>query len=401
MPIYNYKARDYQGKRVRGTVEAANTREAVSLIRERQLFLTNLAEQRKSPVSLSFAKLQKISFSDIVNFTRQLSPMTTAGLQIQEALLLLKTQANNPAMSEMLTKISREIQAGGNMATSLGKFPRQFSKTYLALIKAGESSGKLDRVMERLADNLEKDLEFKNKVKNAMIYPVIIMMAMVAVFILLMVVVVPKLTEIYVDFGADLPLATRILQGISDLMVKFWWMMLGIGIIGLKIFQKWRQTDLGKRSWDGLTLRLPLLGQLQKQIILVDFTRTLSMLIGAGVHILDALNILVESMDNIHFQLALKEITKKVEKGFALGVLFSQFEVFPVILSQMVKVGEETGKLDESLLKVSVYFERESDYTVKGLTTAIEPIIMIVLGIGVAFIVFAIITPIYKLTTQF
>lgn len=401
MSIYYYTARDQSGRLQKGTVEAGSQKEAAGLIRDKGLLPITLTEPKKAPLRFALEHLAKISFGDIVNFTRQLSTMVLAGLQIQEAIALLKVQTTNSAMVKMLTGISREIQGGGNLASAVARYPRYFSITYIALVRAGESSGTLDQVLERLADNMEKDLEFRSKVKGAMIYPTIILLAMVAVFTILMIVVVPKLTALYVDFGAELPLATRILQFISDTLVKWWWIVLILAGIGFKIFRQWKRTDVGRRSWDGFILRLPLLGKLQQEILLVEFTRTLGLLTGAGVHILESLNILIDSLNNIHYQDALKEITKKVEKGMPMGQLFAQYPIFPPILAQMIKVGEETGKMDESLVKLSVYFERESDHVVKGLTTAIEPFIMIILGVGVGFIVFAIITPIYNLTSQF
>lgn len=401
MPVYNYAARDHQGKSVRGKVEANEAREASALIRERGLYLVTLTEVKSGSFTISLNFLSHVTFKDIVNFTRQLSTMSTAGLQIPEALSLLKTQSSNQAFNHMLGKIYRDIQGGGSLSTALIKYPKTFSRTYIALVKAGESSGTLDKVLIRLADNLEKDLNFRSKVRSALIYPAIIIIAMVVVFAILMIVVVPKLTELYVSFGQDLPLATRILQAVSDFSVKFWWIILIAGVFGGKAFQKWKNSFMGRHIWDAFLLRLPIMGELQKQIILVEFTRTLGLLVGAGVHILDALNILVDSITNIHFQEALKDITKKVEKGLPLGQLFSQYPLFPPILAQMVKVGEETGKMDESLIRLSAYFESESDQTVKGLTTAIEPLIMIILGLGVGFIVFAIITPIYNLTSSF
>lgn len=399
MAIYNYIARDNAGAKRRGTVEGASEKEAVVLIRERGLFLTqlNLKHEQLS----AFARFRYVAFADIVNFTRQLATMLTAGLQVQEALSLLKNQSNKTAVSDLIGKISREIQEGGNFASALSKHPKLFSRTYIALVKAGEASGSLEKILVRLADNLEKQQEFQSKVKQALIYPTIIVIAMFAVFAILMIVVVPKLTELYSDFGADLPLPTRILQGVSSFSVHFWWVILIGGFLGWNIFQKWRKTSIGRKIWDGFTLQLPLFGPLQKEIILVEFTRTLGMLVGAGVHILEALKILTESVGNVHYETALQEISKNVEKGFPLGLLFAQYPIFPAILSQMVKVGEETGKMDETLIKLSSYFEQESDHTVKGLTTAIEPVIMIVLGVGVGFIVFAIITPIYSLTSQF
>ncbi len=401
MPIYFYTARDVTGRLQKGTVEASNQKEAAGLIREKQLLPISLTEPKKAPFLLIRERMVKVSFGDIVNFTRQLSTMVTAGLQIQEAISLLKIQTTNSAMIKMLSHISREIQGGGNLASALLRFPRNFSTTYVALVRAGEASGTLDKVLERLADNLEKDLEFRSKVRGAMIYPAIILVAMVIVFALLMIVVVPKLTALYVDFGAELPLPTRILQFISDAMVRLWWLIAIIILIGLRAFNYWKKTESGRKTWEAFILRIPLIGKLMQEIILVEFTRTLGLLTSAGVHILESLNILIDSMTNIHFQLALKEIAKKVEKGMPMGQLFAQYPIFPPILAQMVKVGEETGKMDESLIKLSTYFERESDHVVKGLTTAIEPFIMIVLGVGVGFVIFAIITPIYNLTNQF
>jgi type IV pilus assembly protein PilC len=284
MPEYTYTARDNSSKIVHGKVEATTEREAAGLIRERGLFLTGLTLIQKNTISFSLSRFHRISFGDIVNITRQLSTMVTAGLQIPEAISLLKNQSTNATLNDMLTKIYRDLQAGGNFANALQKYPKQFSSTYIALIRAGESSGTLDRVLGRLADNLEKDQEFRTRVRGALIYPAIILVAMVVVFGILMVVVVPKLTELYVDFGADLPLPTRILQSVSDFSVRFWWLIIILSVVGFNLFQRWRKTLIGRHIWDSFLLRIPLFGLLQKQIILVEFTRTLGMMVGAGVH---------------------------------------------------------------------------------------------------------------------
>lgn len=398
MPVFNYTARDNQGKIKKGTVEAASIKEAANLIRERSLFITNLVKQRTGG-SFGLPSFRKISFNDTVNFTRQLSTMINAGLQLQEALNLLKVQANNPMMGEVLEKIGRDIQSGMNLASALSQFPKQFPGTYIALIKAGEASGTLDKILLRLAENLEKDQEFRSKVKGALVYPVIIVITMILVFGVLMTVVVPQLLLIYADFETELPWATKVLQAVSGFSVKYWWIILIGSFVGWKLFAKWKTTYIGRHLWDSFLLRIPLFGPLLEEIILVEFTRTLGLLVGAGVHILDALHILIDVLDNIHFRESVEEIAKKVEKGFSMGALFAQYDIFPPIVAQMVKVGEETGKMDESLMKLSTYFERESDHKVKALTTAIEPLIMVVLGVVVGFIVYAIIMPIYSLTS--
>jgi type IV pilus assembly protein PilC len=196
-------------------------------------------------------------------------------------------------------------------------------------------------------------------------------------------------------------MSTKILMSLSSFFVHWWWLMI-LGIVGVvTLFSRWRKSPEGELVVDSLILKIPLFGELQKKIMLVEFTRTLGMLIASGIHILEGLRILRESLPNVVFRNAITEIAKKVEKGFPLGDTFSQFDVFPPIVSQMMKVGEETGKLDDTLLKLSTYFESESDHLVKGLTTAIEPLIMVVLGVGVGFIVISVITPIYNLTSQF
>lgn len=401
MPLYLYTGRDQQGKQVRGRVEANSEREAANLIREYKVFITDLKVLKKNSLPFSFSSLQKIGFREVVNITRQLATMVTAGLQIPDALNLLRNQTSNHLVADMLNKIYQDIESGGNLANALVKFPKQFSPSYIALIRAGESSGTLDRVLTRLADNLDKDLEFRNRIRGALVYPAIIVSTLLVVFVILMVAVVPRLTQLYADFGADLPLPTRILQGISDFSVSFWWLIALVAFFGSQMFKRWKKTPVGRRTWDRFILNLPIFGNLQKQIVLVEFTRTLGLLVGAGVSILDALRILTDSVSNIHYQETFKEINQKVEKGMSMASLFSQYTLFPPILAQMIKVGEETGKLDESLVRLSTYFESESDTTVKALTTIIEPLIMVVLGVGVGFIVFSIITPIYNLTSQF
>jgi len=218
---------------------------------------------------------------------------------------------------------------------------------------------------------------------------------------IMMTVVIPKLTELYKDFGVDLTFATQLLISISQFFVHWWWLMIALFVGGGYWFAKWRTTKLGELVVDTIILSIPLFGELQKKIILVEFTRTLSMLITSGIRLLDALTILKDALNNVLFRNAIIEISKKVERGFPLGDTFAQYPVFPPIVSQMMKVGEETGKLDDTLLKLSKYFASESENLVKGLTTAIEPIIMVFLGVGVGFIVISVITPIYNLTSQF
>ncbi len=402
MSIFRYKARGGDGKILTGLVEAPNHSTASRLLHDKQLFVVELKENSDTFAFGGFKnQFNKVSFTDIVNFTRQLSTMVTAGLSLPEALTILRSQTSNPVFATMLQEVEHQIVGGGTLADSLGKYPDLFPPTFIALVRAGESSGTLDQVMNRLANIMEGQREFKSKVSGAMIYPIIIIIGMTIVTFVMMTVVVPKLTDLYKDFNIDLPTSTKILMGVSGFFVHYWWLLLILGFGAVEAFRRWRKTPEGELVVDTLILKIPLFGELQKKIILVEFTRTLGMLIASGIHILEGLRILKESLGNVLFRNAITEISKKVEKGFPLGETFSQYAVFPPIVSQMMKVGEETGKLDDTLTKLSNYFESESEHLVKGLTTAIEPLIMVFLGVGVGFIVISVITPIYNLTSQF
>ena len=402
MAYYSYKARDSKSQMVTGFVEAPTKEAATRLLHDKQLFVINLAEARYRGQSVaSSIRVKRVGFGEIVNFTRQLSTMVVAGLSLPESLSILRSQTRNVTFANVLTEVEHQIVSGGNLADALSKYPQHFSAIYIALVRAGESSGQLDQVLSRLADSLESQREFRSKVTGAMIYPVIILAGMGLVVLIMMTVVIPKLTELYQDFGVDLPVATQILITISMFFVHWWWLVMALIGGAIYGFLRWRQTAAGELVVDTVVLHIPLFGELQKKIILVEFTRTLSMLISSGIRLLDALHILKDALSNVLFRNAIVDISKKVERGFPLGDTFSQYAIFPPIVSQMMKVGEETGKLDDTLLKLSKYFASESENMVKGLTTAIEPIIMVVLGVGVGFIVISVITPIYNLTTQF
>jgi len=344
--------------------------------------------------------LGRVSSNDVVNFTRQLATMITAGLPLTDALSILEIQSR-PALVKVVGEVSREIEGGGNLADALGKHPQVFDKVYVSLIKAGESAGVLDRVLSRLADNLEKQRDFNNKVKGAMVYPIIIVIGMGIVGAIMIIFVLPKMLAVYQDFQAELPAPTKILLGFSNFITNFWYLALiiAVALIGGLTFVM-RKPEL-RPYLDQFYFRLPVIGTLKKNIILTEFTRTLSLLISTGILIVEALNIVEHSMGNSIYEKTIKEAAVEVEKGIPLADTLARSGVFPPILPQMVSVGEETGKLDEVLSRVSSYFEQEADVAVKGLTTALEPLIMIVLGVGVGFLIIAVIMPIYNLTSKF
>jgi type IV pilus assembly protein PilC len=401
MKRFNYKAKDKMSKLVTGEVEAININEAAKLVRSRGYYVISITAKIDSPFAILKRFKERITPADVANFTRQLSTMINAGLPITEALLILRSQAKK-SMQRVVAQLLADVEAGESFSSALTRHPKVFGKTYIALVKSGEVGGVLDAVLLRLADNLEKQQEFGSKVKGALIYPVIIVVGMVIVSFIMMIFVIPKLLSLYSDFNATLPLPTRILIGISSFFVHYWFVMIFIGALGLYIFNMFKKTYDGRRKVDALIFKIPIFGELQRQIVLTELTRTLSLMVGSGVPILEALNITSEVVGNTIISDALKDAAKSVEKGFPIAYSFGRHpEAFPFILSQMIAVGEETGKMDEVLTKIGHIFEVESDEKVKGLTSAIEPIVMVVLGLGVGFLVIAVILPIYNLTNSF
>jgi len=401
MKIFNYKAKDKDGKTIKGVIEAINEKQAAGLLRDQGLTIIFILPKTESFFS-SFKKLfTKISENDVVTFTRQLSTMINAGLPLTEALIILRDQTKNYLMAGVVDDLLGQVRGGSSLANAIEGHPKVFPKVYVALIRAGEAAGVLDKVSLRLADTLEKNREFKSKTKGALVYPAIISVAMIGVMVVMMVFVFPKLTAMYKDFNVPLPAPTLILMKVSELSVKFFPLILAL-ILGLTfLLQKFLKTEKGRLVFSQLIFKIPLIGSLQKQINLTEFTRTLGLLVGTGIPIIEALNIVSEAVSNAVYQRAIKEAALEVERGLALAIPISQNPDFPAIVGQMIKVGEESGKMDEVLGKLSRFFEAEAEHLIKGLTTAIEPIIMIILGLGVGFLVISVILPIYNLTGQF
>ncbi|KKR31735.1 MAG: Tfp pilus biogenesis protein PilC [Candidatus Gottesmanbacteria bacterium GW2011_GWC2_39_8] len=398
---FNYYIKDTFGRGRKGLVEAKDIKEAANLLRAKGYFVISLERTSVSPVLNISSLTIKISDDDIIDFTRQFSTMITAGLSLTESLDILKSQMKNPGMIKIIEQISDDVEGGKTMASALSKYSRYFPRVYLSLVKAGEASGSLNEVMERLADNLEKQRDFKGKVKGALIYPMIVIIGMSVVSFIMMTFVIPKLTSMYKDFGVTLPTPTLILISISNFFASYWYFILAVVFGSISLFFSWRKSPKGRHTFDAFLLKIPIFGKIMKETALVEVTRTMSILISAGIPILETMDIAKGSVDNVLYQEALEDAGSRVEKGFSLGQSFTENPIFPHILGQMVTVGEQTGKMDDALNKLSRFFEAESEMAIKGLTTAIEPLIMVVLGLGVGFLVMAVLMPIYSLTSSF
>lgn len=394
----SYKAAKSDGKMVKGIVEAKTKEEAAAYLRSRELLPIHIWIKEPG-LKLPF-KLNRFKGSDLVFFTRQLSSILASGITLVQALNILKEQTQNPAVKEVIMGIAVDIEGGKSLSLALLRYPGIFSPVYISLIQAAEASGLLDKVLLRLSENLEKGQRLKRAVRGALIYPSIILIGMAIVVFVMMVFVIPQLAVLYTSLNISMPLPTRIVIGISHFFTIVWPLLLGLGVILFFSYKRWYKTDSGRHALDAFKLRIPILGRIQNLMILTEFSRTLGLLIGAGTLVVEALNQVANIAGNILYQEAVSVIAKRVEKGITIGDSMSYSPLFPPILVQMVRIGEETGKLNESLLKVSEYFEEEVDQAVKNLMTALEPLILILLGIGVAFLIISVITPIYSLMSS-
>lgn len=395
-----YRAATKEGKISQGILDAKSIEEAAQYLRSKELTPIRVEQETSSPwKSIPFLN-KGVKSSDLVLFTRQLSSMLSSGLTLMRSLEILKEQVQTPSMQDVIVQVISEVEEGKTLADAMKKHPNVFSSIYVSIIKAGEKSGLLDKVLNRLADNLEKEVKLKSTVKSALMYPVIVIILMVVVMVIMMIFVIPQLTVLYQNLNVPLPLPTQIVVGFTNLFIGTW--PIFIAAFGFLVygFRKWQKTKDGELIIDTTLLRLPVFGKLITQTILAEFSRTFGLLVGTGTLVVEALLETADTTGNVLFKNAIVDISRQVEKGITIGDAMGAYKLFPPLLIQLVKIGEQTGKVDETLVKASEYFEREVDQTVKTLTTAMEPFIMIVLGIGVAFLIISVITPIYSLISS-
>lgn len=400
MKLY-YKAVTGKGESIEGLIEARDPGEAAAYLRSKELVPIKIVKREKNKFADLFPFLgSKIKSSEVVSLTRQLASMLSSGLTLLRSLEILKNQLNNHALADIVNSIIKDIQEGSSFSRAITKHPQAFSTVYIALIEASEGSGLLDKAFLRLADTLEKQQKLKSTVKGALTYPAIVVIMMIIVVFVMMIFVIPQISTLYQSMNVSLPLPTLILIKTSNFFVSFWFVIVGFMGLVVYAYKRWYKTTEGKLTIDSIKLKIPIFGNLIKKTILAEFARTLGALLASGTLVVEALDKVSNTTGNIHYKNAIDDISKRVEKGIGIGDAMSMYYIFPPNLIELVKIGEQTGKLDETLIKASEYFENEVDQTVKTLSTALEPIILVVLGIGVAFLVFSIITPIYQITSS-
>lgn len=404
MSKFFFRAKDWNGKTVKGELDVGSKIEALESIKSGGLVPLTIDEVRENIFTEINNKIfGRIGLKQVATMTRQLSTMMTAGLALTDALSLLKNQAEGSVgMFGILDHALKTVRGGQPLGKALEKYEKVFGSAYIASVKAGEEGGVLEEVLSKLSDNLENENEFQGKVKGAMIYPIIVIIGMIIVAFVMMIFVIPKLMSLYDDFGtAKMPAITLGLMAVSNLMAKLWFLFPLIVFAGYGVLRIGDKSQAFRLKRDTFFLKIPILGELTKKTIMANTSRTLSMLLSAGISLVDCLKIVSNVAGNELYYSAFVRISERVQKGFSISDSFEETGAFPVIVNQMVATGESTGKLDEVLMRVSQYFSMEAEQSVKALTSAIEPLIMIVLGVGVGFLVVAVIMPIYNLTSSF
>jgi type IV pilus assembly protein PilC len=403
MPQFVYKAIDIKGQHKNGTIEAANENAARSALSRLGLKPISVSKgSKKGGNIMSFLnKGGKVKSKDLVIFTRQLATMINAGVPLVRSLATMQSQTENPTFKKQLINISKDVESGTAFADSIEKYKGTFSPIYINMIRAGEAGGILDDILTKLAIQQEKDAAIRGKFKSAMTYPTVLISITVLVFIALMTFVVPKIGTIIADLSdGELPAMTKAMLSISDFMIDYWFIHLGV-LVGLSMFlARFLRTQKGRETRDTLLLKLPAIRTLVVKLSVARFSRIFASLMSAGVNVIESIEVTSKAIGNTVLEKELMDAAKDVANGQQLSEPLSKSKYFPLIVSQMMAIGEETGQTDTVLLKVADFYEEEVDAAVDGLSSILEPILIVVMGGMVGMIAISVIGPISSLSSN-
>ncbi|EKD49855.1 MAG: hypothetical protein ACD_63C00026G0002 [uncultured bacterium] len=401
MPVYTYKARSEKGQVQSGSVDAANEQAAADVLRSHSLIVVSLVEEGKHlGLASSIKFFERVSPRDIVIFARQLATMITATLPIVEALKILTDQQSNSRFKSILAGITADVEGGARLSVAMEQYPEVFSLFFINVIRTGETAGKLDESLLYLADQLEKDYDLLSKIHSSMYYPAFILCGVVVVGIIMVAYVIPQLESVLEGMSENLPWTTRLLLETSNVFRSYWWLFLIVIVIAIFWLRHYRETSGGRDALDRMKLKIPIFGNLFRMVYVARLTRNLYTLLSGGVKIIEALNVTASVVGNSVFRKALERTAKRVEAGDSISSVLKKEPEVPLMVSQVIEVGERTGKLPFVLEKIADFYTRELDNKVKGLSSLLEPVIMVILGIGVGILMAAIIMPIYNISSM-
>ncbi|MFA5249264.1 MAG: type II secretion system F family protein [Candidatus Paceibacterota bacterium] len=396
---FNYQARTKDGEVKAGDIEAVSKEAAVDILQKYDVYITYIEEDKKGSIfSREIRFNRKISLKDLVAFSRQLSAMLASKVPPAEALYALGQKNANAAFQEIIFKVASDIREGLSLSKSFARHPNAFSPFYVGMIKSGEVSGNVPEILKKITSHLEKDYYFSSKLSGAMIYPAMVMVVFLAVFVFMFLVVIPNLTKAFIDSGKELPLVTQIIINISNFSISYWWVMVALIAVFIAFMCYYPRTREGRHNIDTLMLKLPIFGNFQKNLYAARFAENLATLISAGTPITQALEVSADLIGNSVYRDIILETRTKVMKGESISSVLERFpeEISPLFV-QMVVVGERTGNLGESLVQVFQFYQEEIDTFIGTISTVIEPLLIIFLAIMVGILFAALIIPVYSL----
>lgn len=401
MPQFKYTARNAAGKTVEGVIEAQIQKMAIDKLRGQRYTVMSLVEVNGADGNL-LSRLNPFSGAikgkDLVIFSRQLATLVSAGVPIVQGLNILCDQIESPAFKKVISGVRTDIESGVAIADAMKKHPNAFTELYVSMIRAGETGGVLDSILERLSSYLEATEELKGKVKGAMVYPLVVSGVASAVTIFLLVGVIPTFKKVFGSFGRELPAPTRILMAISDGLANHFFIIMCMPVVGFVLFRMWYKTEKGRATMDRVFIKLPVLGELIKKVAVAKFTRTLGTLIKSGVPILQALDTVAKTSGNKVIEDTIMSARESIREGEKIADPLKASGVFPPMVLQMISVGEETGNLETMLTKIADFYDQEVDTAIKAMTSLIEPAVICVMGVVIGAIVICMFLPIFEMS---
>lgn len=411
MPAYAYTGLSAKGKNVKGVATADSVAALKASLRRDGVYLTGVNETTSAAADAASASaggsdreidlskfLDRVSPKMVASMTQLLGTLLQAGVTLPEALAALTDQVESPRFKGVLSDIAGQVNQGSSLADAMSGYPKVFPQLYVNMIRAGEASGALETVLFRLAEFLEKQLEIRGKVNSAMVYPIVLSVLGIVIITMLMVGIVPKITGMFADMNAELPWNTTLLIWMSDTLTSFWWLVILLSIGVGWAFRRWRATERGQWIGDSVVLRLPVLGELVRKIAIARFARTLSTLLSSGVQLLSALDIVRTLLGNVVLEKVITEARDNIREGENIAPTLKRSGHFPPLVTHMIAVGERSGQLEQMLNDVANTYDRETNTSITRLTSLLEPLMIVVMGIAVGFVVFSIMQPIMQLT---
>ena len=401
MSTFVYTAVDPNGKTVKGRVDADNEQLVLSKLHEQHYHVMSVSEDKaRSGKSMSVSPGKKVKLANMVVFSRQFATMIDAGVAIVRCLDILEGQSKDPALKPVIAQCKKDVKGGMSLTDAFSKHPGVFSRLYVNMVKAAETGGILDTILDRLATFLETEQEVRGKIKSAMIYPVLVLVFAMLMVVGLFMFVLPKFKEIFESMDVEMPVATKLLFGMSAVMQHYWYVILIVAVGGFFAYKWYGSTDSGEWQIDKLKLKIPVIGELVLKMAISRFSRTFATLISSGVSMMRSLEIVGETAGNRVIAQAVDNARTAIREGQKVSTPLAQSGLFPAMVTHMIDIGEETGRLSDMLTKVSDFYDREVDDAVKALTSMIEPCLIVVMGGLVGFIAVSIMAPIFKLISS-